>query len=323
MSSFSGGPRNPCTRGSPGRAPNPLQLSACTLLNHSSRSSSSSSSYHNLVPPTGTPSVLVRCTDVIYHLPEARFSARASSTSSSKSARRHYSTSPAFLALDREMAEEGHSRAPESALGTGARPLLATEARNSAPSGGYDGGVSVAELSLGPGLGALGASSGTTLSTAAGAASGIPPVSVSGDAPASGSASASALQSGTPPAMATASCPGAPPAPPTSSASAFAATGAVASGSGEATAAQGTASTAQGSGTPPPEDPIVQHVVMRRDLAEKDGLGWPLGSIIAQGCHASVAAIWESQGEPLAQRYMADLDNMRKVRQGPGSGRRV
>ena len=39
----------------------------------------------------------------------------------------------------------------------------------------------------------------------------------------------------------------------------------------------------------PPEVPIVQYVVLRKDLwVEK---GWPLGSIVAQACHASSAGV--------------------------------
>lgn len=38
-------------------------------------------------------------------------------------------------------------------------------------------------------------------------------------------------------------------------------------------------------------DPLVQYVVVRRDLLDK----WPTGSVIAQAVHASVAAIWESK----------------------------
>ena len=36
-----------------------------------------------------------------------------------------------------------------------------------------------------------------------------------------------------------------------------------------------------------PDDVVVQYVVLRRDLIDS----WPLGSVVTQGCHASVAAI--------------------------------
>ena len=58
--------------------------------------------------------------------------------------------------------------------------------------------------------------------------------------------------------------------------------------------------------------PLVQHVVIRRDLLE--GMKWPVGSVVAQGCHAAVAAIWQHQSDPLVQRYCGDLDRMHKVR---------
>ena len=38
-------------------------------------------------------------------------------------------------------------------------------------------------------------------------------------------------------------------------------------------------------------DPIVQYVVIRRDLADAEGTPWPLGAVVAQGAHASVAAV--------------------------------
>lgn len=60
-------------------------------------------------------------------------------------------------------------------------------------------------------------------------------------------------------------------------------------------------------------DPLVQYVVLRRDLWTD--LGWPLGSIVAQACHAATAALWESRDSPAAQEYCApgQLDNMHKV----------
>lgn len=58
---------------------------------------------------------------------------------------------------------------------------------------------------------------------------------------------------------------------------------------------------------------LVQYVVLRADLWK--GLGWPLGSIIAQACHAATAALWLSQQEPASQEYCAvdNLDHMHKV----------
>lgn len=58
---------------------------------------------------------------------------------------------------------------------------------------------------------------------------------------------------------------------------------------------------------------LVQYVVLRKDLwTEKQ---WPLGSIIAQGCHASTAALWLSRDSPATKAYCAPdkLDSMHKV----------
>ncbi|KMZ62042.1 Peptidyl-tRNA hydrolase II (PTH2) family protein [Zostera marina] len=58
-------------------------------------------------------------------------------------------------------------------------------------------------------------------------------------------------------------------------------------------------------------DPIIQYVVLRRDLIDK----WPLGSIITQGCHASVAATWTHLDHVDTAAYcsLANLDSMHKV----------
>ncbi|XP_058113644.1 uncharacterized protein LOC131256678 [Magnolia sinica] len=64
-------------------------------------------------------------------------------------------------------------------------------------------------------------------------------------------------------------------------------------------------------GEPSPEDVLVQYVVLRRDLIDS----WPLGSVVTQGCHASVAAIWSSKDDPHTVDYCCDrnLDSMHKV----------
>jgi hypothetical protein len=66
--------------------------------------------------------------------------------------------------------------------------------------------------------------------------------------------------------------------------------------------------------TSPPSDPIVQYVVVRRDLWTAQG--WPLGPVVAQACHAAVAAIVQELQDPLTQAYTAAaaLDHMHKVR---------
>lgn len=60
-------------------------------------------------------------------------------------------------------------------------------------------------------------------------------------------------------------------------------------------------------------DPIVQWVVLRRDLWTD--MGWPLGPVIAQACHASSAAMILHIDEPLTQEYTAaeNMDHMHKV----------
>lgn len=56
-----------------------------------------------------------------------------------------------------------------------------------------------------------------------------------------------------------------------------------------------------------PEDPIVQYVIVRKDLK------WPKGAVIAQACHASLAAVWNSQGDEFTKQYLLDQDAMHKV----------
>eukprot|EP00199_Chlamydomonas_sp_CCMP681_P005322 CAMPEP_0119107840 /NCGR_PEP_ID=MMETSP1180-20130426/11828_1 /TAXON_ID=3052 ORGANISM="Chlamydomonas cf sp, Strain CCMP681" /NCGR_SAMPLE_ID=MMETSP1180 /ASSEMBLY_ACC=CAM_ASM_000741 /LENGTH=137 /DNA_ID=CAMNT_0007093385 /DNA_START=105 /DNA_END=518 /DNA_ORIENTATION=- len=61
------------------------------------------------------------------------------------------------------------------------------------------------------------------------------------------------------------------------------------------------------------QDPTMQYVVLRKDLWMT--MGWPLGSVVAQACHASSAAIWLSREDPITVEYLApeNLDSMRKV----------
>ncbi|GAA0170428.1 hypothetical protein Leryth_020793 [Lithospermum erythrorhizon] len=56
-------------------------------------------------------------------------------------------------------------------------------------------------------------------------------------------------------------------------------------------------------------DPLVQYVVLRRDLIDT----WPLGSVVTQGCHASVAAIWAHKDDPHTHQYCLNIDSMHKV----------
>eukprot|EP00879_Flechtneria_rotunda_P009024 GHRR01009449.1.p1 GENE.GHRR01009449.1~~GHRR01009449.1.p1 ORF type:complete len:127 (+),score=2.53 GHRR01009449.1:204-584(+) len=61
------------------------------------------------------------------------------------------------------------------------------------------------------------------------------------------------------------------------------------------------------------DDPIVQWVVLRRDLWTD--IGWPLGPVIAQACHASIAAMVTCMNDPVTHEYIAaeNLDHMHKV----------
>lgn len=64
----------------------------------------------------------------------------------------------------------------------------------------------------------------------------------------------------------------------------------------------------------PVADPIVQWVVLRRDLWQD--LGWPLGAVVAQACHASTAAVFSHLSDDLTQEYIHvdNIDHMHKVR---------
>lgn len=72
------------------------------------------------------------------------------------------------------------------------------------------------------------------------------------------------------------------------------------------------ASSSAAAGAPAP-NPIVQYVVLRRDLGQ--GMGWPLGSICAQAAHAAVAAVWEHREHADTVAYCAPdaIDGMHKV----------
>jgi peptidyl-tRNA hydrolase len=69
---------------------------------------------------------------------------------------------------------------------------------------------------------------------------------------------------------------------------------------------------ASGTVSEPPE-PLLQYVVLRKDLWKEKN--WPLGSIVAQGCHAATAALWLSKDQPTTQTYCApeNIDHMHKV----------
>ncbi|XP_010262334.1 PREDICTED: putative peptidyl-tRNA hydrolase PTRHD1 [Nelumbo nucifera] len=58
-------------------------------------------------------------------------------------------------------------------------------------------------------------------------------------------------------------------------------------------------------------DVLVQYIVLRRDLIDS----WPLGSVVTQGCHASVSAIWthKDDAETLSYCSPENIDSMHKV----------
>ena len=56
---------------------------------------------------------------------------------------------------------------------------------------------------------------------------------------------------------------------------------------------------------------IVQYIAVRSDL--KTVLGWPLGAVIAQACHASTAVVNENISDAAVQSYLQDIDRMHKV----------
>lgn len=59
------------------------------------------------------------------------------------------------------------------------------------------------------------------------------------------------------------------------------------------------------------DDVLIQYVVLRRDLIDT----WPMGSVVTQGCHASVAAIWSHKDDPHTLQYCSPekMDSMHKV----------
>eukprot|EP00197_Chlamydomonas_leiostraca_P007025 CAMPEP_0202861616 /NCGR_PEP_ID=MMETSP1391-20130828/2955_1 /ASSEMBLY_ACC=CAM_ASM_000867 /TAXON_ID=1034604 /ORGANISM="Chlamydomonas leiostraca, Strain SAG 11-49" /LENGTH=149 /DNA_ID=CAMNT_0049541033 /DNA_START=145 /DNA_END=594 /DNA_ORIENTATION=- len=79
-------------------------------------------------------------------------------------------------------------------------------------------------------------------------------------------------------------------------------------------APSGVAAAASGNGAAPAQqDPVLQYVVLRKDLWQE--LKWPLGSVVAQACHASTAAMWMNKDDEVTCQYLseANLDHMHKV----------
>lgn len=59
------------------------------------------------------------------------------------------------------------------------------------------------------------------------------------------------------------------------------------------------------------DDVLVQYVVLRRDLIDT----WPLGSVVTQGCHASVSSIWSHKDDPHTLQYCSpqNINSMHKA----------
>ncbi|NXS81800.1 PTRD1 hydrolase, partial [Erpornis zantholeuca] len=57
---------------------------------------------------------------------------------------------------------------------------------------------------------------------------------------------------------------------------------------------------------------LVQYVVLRGDLA-RPPLAWPLGAVVAQGCHAALAAVHEYRERPDTGAYLEMGGAMRTV----------
>ncbi|KAL5074229.1 hypothetical protein RYX36_013213 [Vicia faba] len=73
-----------------------------------------------------------------------------------------------------------------------------------------------------------------------------------------------------------------------------------------------TLSTPEVASSPPDNaNVVVQYVVLRRDLIDT----WPLGSVVTQGCHASVSAVWSNKDDPVTIDYCSPdkIDSMHKV----------
>jgi peptidyl-tRNA hydrolase len=58
---------------------------------------------------------------------------------------------------------------------------------------------------------------------------------------------------------------------------------------------------------PKQQDPIVQYIAIRSDLK------WPKGALIAQSCHASLAAVHLNYLDPETVAYLNNLESMHKI----------
>lgn len=56
---------------------------------------------------------------------------------------------------------------------------------------------------------------------------------------------------------------------------------------------------------------IIQYIIVNKDIITK--LGWPLGAVIAQCCHATTAVGHQFKDDTDVKSYFDDIDNMHKV----------
>lgn len=56
---------------------------------------------------------------------------------------------------------------------------------------------------------------------------------------------------------------------------------------------------------------LVQYIALRGDLLKVRK--WPIGAMVAQGCHASTAVIHMYRDHSNVMEYLSDLDRMHKV----------
>lgn len=56
---------------------------------------------------------------------------------------------------------------------------------------------------------------------------------------------------------------------------------------------------------------LVQYVIVNKEIITK--LGWPLGAVIAQACHATTAVANQFKEDTDVKTYFGDIDNMHKV----------
>ncbi|KAI4837385.1 peptidyl-tRNA hydrolase PTRHD1 [Plasmodium brasilianum] len=60
------------------------------------------------------------------------------------------------------------------------------------------------------------------------------------------------------------------------------------------------------------ENTIVQYILINKEILDKK---WPLGSIIAQACHACIAVIAENIDDQIVKEYISaeKINNMHKI----------